>query len=52
MDNTPQAVAEAILKLYHDTDLRSSFGQAAAEKVKQFDRENVHRIMKDIYLSV
>ena len=52
VDNTPQAVAEAILKLYHDTDLRSSFGQAAAEKVKQFDRENVHRIMKDIYLSV
>ena len=52
VDNEPQAVAEAILRLYHDSDLRSSFGQAAAEKVKQFDRENVHRIMKDIYLSV
>ena len=52
VDNEPQAVADAILKLYYDADLRSSFGQAAAEKVKQFDRENVHRIMKDIYLSI
>lgn len=50
--NEPQAVADAILKLYHEPDLRDQFGQAAAEKVKQFDRENVHRIMKDIYLSV
>ena len=52
VENEPKAVADAIMKLYQDTDLRSRFGQAAAEKVKQFDRENVHRIMKDIYLSV
>lgn len=52
VENEPRAVADAILKLYHDPQLRHQFGQAAAEKVKQFDRENVHRIMRDIYLSV
>ena len=52
VENEPKAVADAILKLYQDAALRSSFGQAASEKVKQFDRENVHRIMKGIYLSV
>ena len=52
VENKPQTVADAILKLYHDADLRSRLGLAAAEKVKQFDRENVHRLMKDIYLSV
>ena len=52
IENEPHALAEAILKMYHDPLLRSQFGQAASEKVKQFDCENVHRIMKDIYLSV
>ncbi len=47
----PRAVAEAILKLYRDPGLRLRLGAAAAEKVKQFDSENVHRIMKDIYLN-
>lgn len=52
VENQPQAVADAILELYHDPDRREAFGAAATEKVQQFDRENVHRIMKDIYLSV
>ena len=52
LENDPQILAEAILQLYHDPQLRHQYGMAAAEKVKQFDRENVHRIMKDIYLSV
>ena len=52
VENTPQAVADAILKLYHDPQLRRSFGRAAVEKVQQYDNRNVHRIMRDIYLSV
>lgn len=48
----PDAVAGAILELYHDTDRRRRFGAAAVEKVRQFDNENVHRVMKDIYLSI
>jgi len=48
----PGAVAGAILELYHDPDRRQKFGNAAREKVRQFDNENVHRIMKEIYLSV
>ena len=49
---TPEAVAEAIVKLYRDERLRTSCGKAAAEKVKLFDNENVHNLVKDIYLSV
>ena len=52
MDNEPRALADAILTLYHEPDTRRRFGQAAARKVQQFDRVNVHRIMKDIYLSL
>ena len=51
-ENTPEAGAEAILKLYRDEALRSSCGKGAAEKVKLFDNENVHKLVKDIYLSV
>ena len=51
-ENTPQAVAEGILELYRNPEKRQRYGIAAAEKVKQFDAENVHRIMKEIYLSV
>ena len=51
-ENTPEAVADGILELYRNPELRQRYGSAAAEKVKQFDAENVHRIMKEIYLSV
>ena len=52
VDNRPEALAQAILELYHDPQQRQRFSRAASEKVKQFDSENVHRIMKEIYLSV
>ena len=52
VDNEPRALADAILTLYHEPDTRRRFGQAAARKVQQFDRVHVHRIMKDIYLSL
>ena len=51
VENEAQAVADAILKLYHDPDLRHRFGQAATEKVQQYDSRNVHRVMKDIYMN-
>jgi len=52
VENEPQALAEAILKLYHDPDLRQRFGEAAVQKVQQFDQKNVHRMMKEIYLNI
>ena len=48
----PQAVADAILKLYRDPDLRKTLGAAAAKKVTLFDAENVHAQMKDLYMSI
>ena len=51
-ENTPEGVADAILELYRDPEKRRQYGMAAAETVKKFDAENVHRIMKEIYLSV
>ena len=52
VENQPQPLADAILKLYHDPCLRKQFGAAAAEKVRQFDQKNVHSIMKEIYLHI
>ena len=52
VENEPQALAEAILRLYHDPELRHQFGAAAAQKVQPFDQKNVHRIMKEIYLNI
>lgn len=51
-ENNPQAVAATILALARDPDRRARLGQAAKEKVKTFDNENVHKMMKDIYMSI
>ncbi len=51
-ENTPQAVADAIWKLYQDPALRQKLGSAAAEKVRQFDISNVHHIMEEIYQTI
>ena len=51
-ENSPEAVAEHILQLYRDPELRKSMGKAAAEKALQFDERNVLQQVKDIYLSV
>lgn len=50
--NDPQSVAQAIAGLQADPQLRARLGAGAAEKALLFDDENVHRIMKEIYLSV
>lgn len=50
-ENNEKAVAKAILELYRDPQRREALGAGAAEKVLLFDNENVHKLMKDIYLS-
>lgn len=51
-ENNPQAVAEAILALCRDPEKRAALGAAASKKVRIFDAKNVHKTMKDIYLSL
>lgn len=51
-ENNPEAVAGNILRLYRQEDLRKRIGAGAAEKVKEFDEENVLKQVKEIYLSV
>lgn len=52
VDNTPLGVAEGLLRLYRDPELRASLGCAAAERVSKFDAKQVQQEMKEIYLSV
>ena len=51
-ENTPEGVAAAILRLYHDPALRERLGRAAAQTVSRFDAKAVQQKMKEIYLSV
>ena len=52
VENSPQALAEAIRALYAAPQRRAALGQGAAEAVRAFDAEAVHQRMKEIYLSV
>ena len=51
-ENSPEAVADNIMKLYADPELRCALGAGAAEKAKIYEEESVHARMKEIYLSV
>ena len=50
--NTPQGVAEGLLRLYRAPELRARLGHAAAESVAKFDAKEVRQRMKEIYLSI
>ena len=52
VENNALSVAAAIKKLYADPDLREKLGRGAMEKAKLFDDGNIHRMVKEIYLSV
>lgn len=52
VENTPEATAEAFLKLYREPEYRKALGAAASERALLFDNEAVHRQVKEIYLSV
>ena len=52
VENSPQALAEAIRALYADPQWREALGRGAREAVQAFDAEAVYRQMKEIYLSV
>ena len=51
-ENTPEGVAAAILKLYHDPALREQLGRAASQTVSRFDAKAVQQKVKEIYLSL
>lgn len=51
-ENDPEALAQHILTLCRDPEGAKVFGHAAAQKVQLFGNENVHKQMKDIYLSL
>ena len=48
-ENTPQALAEMLLKMYADPEKREKLGQAAAERSLLFDEKTIHARMKEIY---
>ena len=50
--NDPASVAKAIETLEFDPELRAKLGEGAAQKALLFDDENVHKRMKEIYLSL
>lgn len=47
--NDPAALAESILSLYRSPDRRRALGAEAAEAVRPFGEETVHRKMREIY---
>lgn len=51
LDNSPQAVADALMSMYRDPERRVRMGIEATEKVKQFDKNNIHELVKQIYLT-
>lgn len=52
VENDPSALAEAALALFRDPERRAKLGAGAAEAVKPFDAETVHRKMRKIYFEI
>ncbi len=52
VENSPQALADGILELYHDPAQRERLGAAAMASVAAYDNTAVHQQMKDIYFNV
>lgn len=52
VENNPKALSAAIGSLWHDGEKREALGREAQRKIQDFSAENVHKRMKDIYLSL
>lgn len=48
-ENTPEALAQMLVKVFSDPEGRRKLGQAAAEKAILFDESTIHTQMKAIY---
>lgn len=48
-ENTPEALAKMLMKVFSDPEGRRKLGQAAAEKAILFDESTIHAQMKAIY---
>ena len=48
-ENTPEALADMLPKLYADPEKRRMLGQAAAERSLLFDEKTIHARMREIY---
>ena len=49
--NDPDSVADAILTMYRDENLRKRYANAAREKIEQYSIEHVSEMMREIYQS-
>lgn len=49
-ENTPAALTDVLVQMYHDPEGRRKLGQAASERAMLFDEKTVHEKMKQIYL--
>lgn len=48
-ENSPEALADMLLKVYTDPEGRQKLGQAASERSLLFDEKTIHAQMKEIY---
>ena len=48
----PKSIAEAIVSLESDPELRRTLGEAAKEKVQAFSLDTIEKRMEEIYRSV
>ena len=51
-ENNPDAVAQAILKMARDPEMRNRLGAAAGESALLYDEKTIHQQVKEIYLSM
>ena len=48
----PKSIAEAIVSLESDPELRRTLGEAAKEKVQAFSLDTISKRMEEIYRSI
>ena len=51
-ENTPEALAQAILQMYREPERAAKLGANAAQSAKKYDEDSILAQVKDIYLNV